>query len=78
MIASTIVVLVRDTFRQARASRVSDPSTSGQTTYACLPASRWRRSREYASELRSSVTQRVTIGLRSAGGAAISETSRSP
>ena len=29
----------------ARASIATDSDTSGQTTYACLPASRWRRRR---------------------------------
>ncbi len=62
----------------ARATRVSDASMSGQTTYAWRPSSRWRRSRAYASALRSSLTQAVTIGLRFAGGAAISDTARSP
>ena len=62
----------------ARATFVPDSSMSGQTTYACRPSSRWRRSRVYASELRSSVTQAVTIGFRSAGGDASSLTSRSP
>ena len=48
----------------ARDCDVSDSSISGQTTYACRPASRCARSRLYASERRSAVTQRVTIGLR--------------
>jgi hypothetical protein len=50
----------------------------GQTTYACRPSSRWRHRRVYASELRSSVTQAVITGLRSAGGSVSSLTSRSP
>ena len=33
----------------ARASIASDGETSGQTTYACRPSARWRRSRVYAS-----------------------------
>ena len=63
---------------RARASSVADSSISGQTTYACRPSARCARSRVYASELRSSVTQAVTIGLRHAGGFAISLTARSP
>ena len=62
----------------ARAVDVADSSISGQTTYACRPSARCARRRVYASELRSSVTQAVTIGFRLAGGFAISLTDRSP
>jgi hypothetical protein len=62
----------------AFACRVSDSSITGQTTYACRPSSSRRRRRVYASELRSCGIQRVTIGLRFAGGFAISLTERSP
>ena len=62
----------------ARAVDVADSSISGQTTYAWRPSVRCARSRVYASELRSSVTQAVTTGLREAGGFAISLTARSP
>ena len=51
---------------------------SGHTTYAWLPSPSSRVSRVYASDARSSVIQVVTIGLREAGGFAISETARSP
>ena len=42
------------------------------------PVDEVRAQAAYASELRSSVTHAVTIGLRFAGGVAISETARSP
>ena len=62
----------------ARARGVSDSSISGQTTYAWRPSVEEPRSRRYASDARSSGIQRVTIGLRDAGGFAISLTARSP
>ena len=52
----------------ARDAASRTPRSSGQTTYACRPSSRWRQRREYASELRSSVTHavidRLAVGRR--------------
>ena len=52
----------------ARAIVVSEPSISGQTTYAWRPSSRCRRSRSYASALRSSADpggdDRLAVGGR--------------
>ena len=61
-----------------RAPTSPTPRSAGRRRTPGGPSSRCLRSRLYASLERSSVTQAVTIGLRFAGGFAISLTERSP